>query len=196
MQIPLFLTYLILPGLLYLKYDLMVYSTIFELQWQIRLYATWIWLSRLNDIIFSLPTEYSHGQRMAMSSIWMSPYVASTLVRCHLLPKWLGGTESVFTASGSIHDQLHERNLRKRAPLHRRFKLIIMDCYVWFHAIYIVYACGGPVIDFIKMLRKGILFHGHSSSTAYLPLVVKSMLPPMWWLLFTTSFLVPIFYTI
>lgn len=192
MNVPMLLSYFVLPGLLYSGQDLMVYSTLDELRWQIRLCAIWFWFFRLNEMTLSIPTGYIHGQRMAMSNLWMSPYLSFTLIRHHLLPNWFGGKKSVFTASGSIHDYLHERDAEKRASLYRRLNVIIVHCSVYVHLIYVLYAWGAALTDFVRAAN--IAKEAQDSIAALQHLLVHSMMPPLWWLVLSTSFLVPIFY--
>jgi hypothetical protein len=194
MNVPMVFSYFILPALLYSGQDLMVYSTLDEFRWQIRLCAIWFWCFRLNEIMLSLPTGYIHGQRMAMSNLWMSPYLAFTLIRCHFLPSRFGGKKSGFTASGSVRDCLHERNYEKRAPLYRRLKVIIVYCSVYVHLIYVLYAWGAALTDFVRAAN--VAKANRDSVVALRYLLVHSLMPPIWWIFLTTSFLVPVFYAI
>lgn len=193
MMIPVFCSHLIIPTLFYVGQDILVYTTTDELRWQLRLCAVWTWLFRLNEITMALPSGYIHGQRMAMSYTWMSPYLAFTLIRCCLLPKCLGGQKKAFTASGSIGNKLHERNGKLRAPLIRRLKLIIFDCSAYFHIFYTFYALGSVAIDIARAIIKA---QKTNAQQGFLHLLARSFLPPAWWLLWVTSFLVPLMYAI
>jgi hypothetical protein len=193
MHIPIIISYLAFPLLIYWGNDLLIYQTVKELRWQLRLCAIWYLSFQFNEMTFNLPTGYAHGQNIAMSTAWMSPYIAFTLFRFHFLPARLGGKNSTFTASGSLYDGLHERNAKKRAPLHHRLKHIILDCSVYVHILYVMYASGSVIVDFLRAYRIAI------ESSRYFPalqhLLLHSMLPPAPLLTLGISFLVPVSYS-
>jgi hypothetical protein len=183
-------TYFLQPALLYWGRDLMVFTTISELRWQLRLCAIWVWMLRISDVMCRLPTGFVHGQRYSISYQWMQPYLAYSLIRCFFIPAWLGRKNMPFTASGSIADRLQERSARNRAPLHRRLKLIVLDYGAWFHIAYIAIVYGAVIRDWVRVS------HIPTTRAKFFHLLTHSFLPPAWWVMFTTTYLLPIVYAI
>lgn len=192
MAIPIFLAYFIIPALLYWGRDLMVYNTNDQLRWQLRLCAIWVWSLRINEIVMALPSGYIQGQRNAMAWQFMIPYLAICILRCYILPHWLGGKPIAFVASGAVRDQLKERNATLRAGLWTRIKLMGIHCRVWFFPLFVMYCLGAAGLDWYRAWKIG-----HDSGEieqALRHLLVNSMLPPMWWLLLVISYMVPVVY--
>ncbi|KAL2067572.1 hypothetical protein VTL71DRAFT_1997 [Oculimacula yallundae] len=192
MMIPTFLCYLIIPALLYWGHDLMVYTTLDQLRWQIRLGTIWVFLLRVNDILASLPSGYIQAQRSAMSYQFMIPWVAVSILHCYILPKWLGGAELAFIPSGAIRDKLSERNSNRRANFLVRLKLIGWDCRVYVHLIFVGVCLGAAAVDWWRAWK----IHRDSNDVvaALRHLLVNSMMAPLWWLMLTIGYLVPVVY--
>lgn len=190
--IPVFIAYFVIPALLYWGRDLMVYNTMNELRWQLRLCTIWILSLRINELVLTLPSGYIQGQRGSMAWQFMTPYFAITILRCYILPKWAGGKEIAFVASGSIRDRLKERSATLRAGLWTRIKLMGIHCRIYFFIFFILYCLGAAGIDWWRAWKIG-----HRTGEVKLALrhlLVNSMLPPTWWLFLTISYLVPIMY--
>jgi hypothetical protein len=192
MTIPVFIAFLIIPALLYWGRDLLVYVTTEQLRWQIRLCAIWVFSLRFNEIIMCIPSGYIQGQRSSMAWQFMIPYLAVTILRCYILPKWLGGKEIAFLASGAIRDRLKERSAANRAGLGTRMKLMGIHCRIYFFVIFIGYCLGAAGLDWYRAWKIG-----HDTGNveeALRHLLVNSLLPPTWWLFLVISFLIPIVY--
>jgi hypothetical protein len=192
MSIPMFLAYFIIPALLYWGRDLMVYTTPDQFRWQLRLCAIWVWSLRFNDIVLTLPSGYIQGQRSAMAWQFMIPYIAVSVLRCYVLPKWLGGKEIAFLASGAVRDRLKERSKEHRAGTWLRVKLLSIHCRIWFFVLFVAYCLGAGGIDWWRAWKAGQVAGDVTAALRHL--IVNSMLPPMWWLFLAISFLVPIVY--
>jgi len=192
MAIPVFIAYFIIPALLFWGRDLLVYVTDTQLKWQIRLCAIWVVSLRINEIVLTLPSGYIQGQRSAMAWQFMTPYLAVTILRCYILPTWLGGKKIAFLASGAIRDRLKERSETARAGLWVRMKLMGIHCRIWFFVLFVPYCFGAAGLDWYRAWKIG---HESGDVTrALLHLLVNSMLPPTWWLMLGISFLVPVAY--
>lgn len=189
MAIPVFLAYFIIPALLYWGRDLLVYVTLDQLRWQLSLCAIWVVSLRINEIVLTLPSGYIQGQRSAMAWQFMTPYLAVTILRCYILPTWLGGKPIAFVASGKIRDKLKERSKDYRAGLWTRIKLMGIHCRVWFFCLFVPYCFGAAGLDMWRAIRRS-----QTSEEALRHLLVNSMLPPMWWLFLALSFMIPIAY--
>ncbi|KAF2757481.1 nucleotide-diphospho-sugar transferase [Pseudovirgaria hyperparasitica] len=190
--LPQLLAFLALPTLLYWGRPLLVSTTASELRWQIRLAAIWICSLRLNDVAFALPSGYFQGQRNAMAWQFMMPYLAVAVVRCYVLPSWLGGVQIAFQASGAVRDHLMERSARWRAGLRTRIRLIGAYCHIWFFVGFVGFALGAGGTDVYRAWE--VRGRGGDVRDALLHLLVRSCLPPGWWLLLATSFAVPVLY--
>jgi hypothetical protein len=194
MTIPVFICYFIIPALLYWGHDLMVYNTLTQLRWQIRLGCIWVCTLRLNEIVVGLPSGYIQSQRSAMAYQFMAPYLAMAILRCYILPWWLGGKEIAFLASGAIRNKLKERYEKHRAGLWVRVKLMGWDCEVYVHLILSLVCLGAFGIDTWRAVRISKDAKTGGSVLALRHLLVNSMLPPVWWLMILIAFLVPVGY--
>ncbi|PVH73782.1 glycosyltransferase family 2 protein [Cadophora sp. DSE1049] len=192
MTIPVFLCYFIIPALLYWGHDLMVYTTLDQFRWQLRLGSIWVCLLRINELVISLPSGYIQAQRCAMAYQFMIPYMAVCVLRCYILPKWLGGKEIAFLASGAIRDKLKERNPKLRAGLLVRLKLMGWNCRVYFHLLFVGFCLGAAGIDWWRAWKVGQ--RANDIVPALRHLLVNSMLPPLWWLMLVLAYLIPVVY--
>lgn len=192
MAIPIFICYFIIPVLLFWGRDLLVYTTLDQLRWQLRLCAVWVFSIRLNDTITSLPSGYIQASRCAMGYQFMIPYLAVTILRCYILPKWLGGKNIAFEASGAIRDKLRERNSKLRAGLLVRLRLMGWNCRVYFHVIFVAFCLGAAGFDWYKAVK--LHRETHDIIPVLRHLLVNSLLPPTWWLMLALAFLIPIVY--
>ena len=170
----------------------MVYTTLSQFRWQLRLASIWVCLLRINELFLSLPSGYIQAQRGAMAFQFMMPYMATCVLRCYILPKWLGGKEIAFLASGAIRDKLRERNKQMRAGLLVRLKLIGWNCRVYFHLIFVGFCFGAAGMDWYRAWK--IQRDEGSVILALRHLLVNSMLAPPWWLMLALSYLVPVAY--
>lgn len=170
--------------------SLVAYANSHQLRWQIRLCFANLVLTRLNEWISYLPSGYRLVQRDMGAQMWMAPYHAITIIKSFLLPSWLGGKPMAFSSSGSIKDDLNERDLRSRAPLLRRLKVILWDCNAYIHLLYVIF-----VIVAVS-LSTSRAFNYHHPHRILIYLLTHAFWPPMLWLLCITAYCVPLRYAI
>jgi hypothetical protein len=192
MTIPAVISFFAQAALIYWGRDLMVYVTLDQFRWQLRLCTIWVISLRINEIVLAIPAGYIQGQRAAMARQWMVPFIAASVLRCYFLPSWLGGKPIAFEASGSIRNRLHERSANKRAGLWTRIRLIGTHCRVWFFVMFVGFCFGAAGTDWWRAWN--ISRQSGNIHDALWHLLVHSMLPPMWWLFLGVEFMVPIWY--
>lgn len=174
--------------------QLVAYVDNTQLRWQIRLSFANLMLTRFNEWITYLPSGYRLAQRDAGAQMWMAPFHSMTIIRSFLLPTWLGGKAMAFSSSGSQKSELDERDAKKRAPLMRRLKVIIWDCNVWMHLLYVCFVLAAVGISTYHGVHayqqdndvKALLLYG----------LTHAFWPPMLWLLSITACLEPVRYAI
>ncbi|KAF1348178.1 nucleotide-diphospho-sugar transferase [Delphinella strobiligena] len=187
----LIISVLTIPIVLISGGQLVAYSTINDLRWQIRLAFICFALLRIQEYVNFLPSGYRLAQRDGGSMLWMAPYHARTVLQSFLLPKWLGGKPMAFTTSGSIKDSLNERDAANRAPVWRRLKVILWDCDAWVHLLYVMFVIAAVTLSIYHA------FHDrHTVNGKLLYLVTHVGFPPMLWLVALTAFCIPIRYAL
>ena len=182
---------LTMPVVLISGGTLVAYSTPADLRWQIRYCFIAIMTARLNEYVTFLPAGYRINQRGGDSMLWMAPYHAMTIIRSFVLPKWLGGRQVAFSASGSIKSELNERNARFRAPLWRRLKVILWDCNAYLHILYVLFIIAAVTLSTYRAFDpeknvRDTLFY----------LLTHAFWPPVVWLICASSCLQPLIYAI
>ena len=185
-KIFLLIALLTIPIVLISGGQLVAYSEDSQLRWQIRLCFASLMLTRLNEWITYLPSGYRLAQCDTGAQMWMAPFHAMTIIRSFILPSWLGGKAMAFSSSGSIKSELNERDPKIRAPLFRRLKVILWDCDVYLHLLYILFVIAAvtksTVIGFI-----------HTDGTKKL---LTYLLTHAFWLLSVSACCEPIRYAI
>lgn len=189
-KIFLIISVLTIPVVLVSGGTLVAYANYDQLRWQIRLAFIVLCLTRLNEYVMFLPSGYRLAQRDNGAMLWMAPYHALTVIRSFVLPKWLGGKVMAFSSSGSIKDELNERDPAIRAPLWRRLKVIVWDCKAYLHLAYILFTVAAVITSFVRA------FDYPQASKILLYLLTHAFFPPMLWLICVIAFTVPIRYAI
>ncbi|ETI20843.1 hypothetical protein G647_07186 [Cladophialophora carrionii CBS 160.54] len=170
---------------------LVLYVSEDQLRWQIRLCFLGFALGRLAEYITFLPSGYRLARRDFDASLWMIPYNAITIVQSFILPKWLGGKPMAFAPTGSLTSELNERDIKQRAPLWKRLKIIIWDCKAYIHLVYVVFTVTAVALAFGRALSiKGDV------SAQYRYILTHICWPPMLWVLSAIAFTVPVRYAI
>jgi hypothetical protein len=182
---------LTIPVVLISGGKLVAYTTYKQLQWQIRLCFMSLVFTRLNDWITYLPSGYRLAQRDSGAQIWMAPFHAITVIRSFILPSWLGGKAMAFSSSGSIKSELNERDASTRAPLFRRLKVILWDCSVYLHLLYILFVIAAVAYSSIHGMRTSSSLHD-----LLVFLLTHAFWPPVLWIMCITGCWVPIKYAI
>jgi hypothetical protein len=113
-----------------------------------------------------------------------------------LLPKWLGGRPEAFTAkfvaTGSIVDELNERNRHLRAPVHRRVKSVLFQDGAIFHLlIAIVY-----IVALALNLRRAYSLYPDDTRGFRLYLLTRIFWVPPMWPYYIATFLKPLWYSL
>jgi len=170
---------------------LVAYSTDLQLRWLARLCFGALFLNRLTELILFLPSGYSVGQNGARSQLWMSPYIAVTLIRSFVLPTWLGGQVQTFQPTGSINSDLNERDAVLRAGIWTRLRVIVVNYMAWYHIVY-VYFC----LSAASLSTSRCVLDNYDSDSRFRCLVTHAFWPPVSWILVVTAFWVPITYAI
>ena len=190
-KIFLLIALLTIPIVLVSGGQLVAYTTNNQLRWQIRLCFASLVLTRLNEWITYLPSGYRLAQRDSGAQLWMAPYHGMTIVRSFILPTWLSGKAMAFSSSGSVKSELNERDPRTRAPLFRRLKVILWDCDVYLHVLYVLFILAAVIYSTVIGIKRSSGAHG-----VYVYLLTHAFWPPMLWLLSITACCEPIRYAI
>jgi hypothetical protein len=169
---------------------LVAYTNDVQLRWQIRLCTISLLLTTINLVVSYLPSGYRLGRQEGISTIWMAPYHAITVIRSFILPSWLGGKSMSFSSSGSIKDALNERDALKRAPLHRRLKVIMIDCGGIVHLIYVLFTLTAVILSAVRAFKQ----EGKWNRLEYL--LTHIGWPPMLWVPMMHAALIPLRYAI
>lgn len=113
---------------------LIAYSTRSEMLHLLRLICALVLNTWLGDIITARIIGYAAAIREGSMMLWIAPYVAIGLVRALILPTWLGGSSVGFTSSGSVADDIKERDANHRAPFWpKRIRHFLLHCHIWMH---------------------------------------------------------------
>lgn len=169
---------------------LVAYTDTNQLRWQIRLCTISLLLTIINLYITYLPSGYRLGRQESSATLWMAPYHAVTVIRSFILPRWLGGKALSFKPSGSIKDDLNERNALCRAPLMRRLKVIMIDCGGIVHLTFVLFLLAAVVVSSVRAFER----HGKWVILEYL--LTHVAWPPMLWVPMIHSCLIPLRYAI
>lgn len=102
--------------------------------------------------------------------------------------------EIAFLASGAIRDKLKERSPKLRAGLLVRLKLMGWNCRVYFHLIFYWVSRRWGGVDWWRAWK--IKQDANDVVPALRHLLVYSMLPPGWWLMLASAYMVPVGYVL
>jgi cellulose synthase/poly-beta-1,6-N-acetylglucosamine synthase-like glycosyltransferase len=189
-KIFLLIALLTIPTVLLSGGTLVAYVTYDQLRWQIRLCFAYLILARLNDWISYIPSGYRLAQRDSGAQMWMAPYHSLTIVKCFLLPRWLGGKPMAFSPSGSIKSELNERSATLRAPLALRLRVIIWDSKAYIHLLYALLTLSAVTLSTVRA------FNYPQPHTILVYLLTHAFWPPVLWLVCITAYCVPLRYAI
>lgn len=177
-----------MPIVLISNKRLVAYANDTELRWLIRACFAALFFNRLTEIILYLPSGYATGQRGATSQLWMSPYIALTILRSFVLPKWLGGQAQAFKPSGSLKSNLNERDAQHRAPLHRRLFVILFNNLASFHMLYVYFCLAAVVLSTYRCILQ------NTTRDRLTCALTHAAWPPMTWIIVVSAFWIPITY--
>ncbi|KAF2085970.1 glycosyltransferase family 2 protein [Saccharata proteae CBS 121410] len=182
---------LTIPVVLISGGNLVAYVNDDQLKWQTRFCLISLICTRINEWITYIPSGYRLGQRETGAMMWMAPFHSLTIIQSYLLPKWLGGKPMGFSSSGSIKDELNERDAAHRAPLYRRLKVVIWDCKCWIHLLYIAFVLAAVILSCYRAATTT-----HTTRSLLIYLLTHALWPPVLWLLCLSAFFEPIRYAI
>lgn len=170
---------------------LVAYANEEQLKWLIRACFGALLVNRVSEIVMFLPAGYSVGQNGARSQIWMSPYIALTLIRTFVLPTWLGGQVQAFKPSGSLRSDLNERDPLLRAGLFTRLRVIVFNYMAWYHIVY-AYFC----LTAVTLTTSRCVVNEYTLYDRMRCLLTHAFWPPISWIIVVSAFWVPITYAI
>ncbi len=108
-----------------------------------------------------------------------------------MLPSWFGGKTAAFSASGSIANDLNERDARRRAPLHRRLKAVLWDCRAFMHLAYILFCFAAASYSTVHAFTDT-----NNATDMWIHLLTHAFWPPVLWLVCVTACWIPIYYAL
>ncbi|KAK8220206.1 nucleotide-diphospho-sugar transferase [Phyllosticta capitalensis] len=180
-----------IPTVLISGGNLVAYTNTEQLRWQTRLCFIYLITTRINEWVTYIPSGYRLGQREVGAMMWMAPFHTITIIRSFILPTWLGGKTAGFTSSGSIQDELNERDPGARAPMWRRLKVVIWDCKCYLHILFICYVLAAVGLS---------TYHGVESTdttrSLLIYLLTHALWPPVLWLTCIAACCEPIRYAL
>ncbi|KAF2759334.1 nucleotide-diphospho-sugar transferase [Pseudovirgaria hyperparasitica] len=208
-QIPIILAYFSIPFALLSGYPLVTYSGIEDLRNLIRFASVWMICHWIHQGTIGIVAGLGNGfYDMRLPSTlneldrWLAPYIAITFFRSFILPKRLGGRKAGFTATGSLRNDLRERDQHHRAPLHRRLWAIFIQQHLIIQLIFLLATVSGVALCFTRAFT-GLARVSHANPLQSLPttstdrliyLIVRVGWPPLIWLQYVNSILSPVLY--
>ena len=108
------------------------------------------------------------------------------------MPRWIKRKSFEFTASGAGGDSTKERNATQRFPLADRLRNILGTNRLGFHLLYVV-------VSIICLARTSnrVLQRQHEGTEDFVvDLLTHVAWPPLLWLIWLNSFLIPLQYTL
>ncbi|KAI4143931.1 MAG: hypothetical protein L6R39_004384 [Caloplaca ligustica] len=123
---------------------LIAYTSRAELHTLLRFICAIVISTWLGDIIASRTIGYAVAVREGAGMLWIAPYIAVGLIRAIFLPTWLGGSSVGFTSSGSLSDDIKERDPTHRAPFWpKRARHFFLECHIWIHLTFFLFMLFG-----------------------------------------------------
>ncbi|KYK58925.1 hypothetical protein DCS_00052 [Drechmeria coniospora] len=180
-----------IPVIILMGKRLVAYATDEQLRWLIRVcFASFI-SNRLCEFVLFIPGGYHSGQRDARYQLWMSPYIALSLVRSFVLPKWLGGQQQAFKPTGSQASALNERDPLLKKSMPRRLWAILVHYMALFHFAFVY-----MTLVAVAMTSYRCFVLGESTQDILLCLLTHAFWPPLTFLFLCTSLWTPVSYAI
>lgn len=123
------------------------------------------------------------GYRVVMMDVclakYMSPYYTTAWARSFILPSWLGGKVTGFTATGSLANSLHERSASRRAPLLVRLRHILTEGGAWVQLLVVVTFLSGAALRAWKIFSPAWLSGGGESTPAMWTELLQTVVWPL-----------------
>ncbi|KAJ9641163.1 uncharacterized protein PV06_01021 [Exophiala oligosperma] len=179
-----------MPIVLSLNKPLVAYSNNDELRLLIRTCFALTMCNRLCEFVLYIPAGYHTGQRGSRSQLWMSPYIALTIIRSFILPTWLGGQTQAFKPTGSLQSALNERYPKLRAPMWRRIWTILVNYLAGFHVAYVYWVLVAVTLSSYRA------FLAHGVRAKLIENLTHAWWVPLAWVLVVSSFWIPFTYAV
>ncbi|KAF2459008.1 glycosyl transferase [Lineolata rhizophorae] len=180
-----------LPVVLISGNALVAYANEEQLFWLIRACFATLVTNRLCELVLFLPAGYATGQRGSRAQLWMSPYIAFSIIRSFVLPSWLGGQKQAFKPSGSLKSELNERDASARAPLFRRLRVVVWNYMAGFHIAYVYFVLAAVALSTMRCAADG-----WSVRERLVCLLTHAYWPPAAWIVVVSAFWIPVAYAV
>ncbi|KAK4192389.1 cellulose synthase 2 [Podospora australis] len=125
-----------------------------EFKLLLRLHCAMIFLTYIQEVHLAILTGFRVAINEKGVAKFMSPYYTVAWLKTFVLPSWLGGKPTGFTPTGSIANDLQERNVTLRAPLSARLRHLLVDCMGWVHLLMITALCSLAFAQVRQVLRR------------------------------------------
>ncbi|KAH7072570.1 nucleotide-diphospho-sugar transferase [Paraphoma chrysanthemicola] len=139
---------------------------------------------------------YGASCREILCLYFMNTYLSLNHWRTFVLPQWLGGHPTAFFAkfqsTGSLPDELHERNRLRRAPLRKRLRSILIDAGGIFHLCLALAIVAG----FSKSIKAASNLHAPASRSFFLYLLPRALWVASTWPAYAVAFFRPAYYAV
>ncbi|TKA63188.1 hypothetical protein B0A55_10204 [Friedmanniomyces simplex] len=189
MQIPTAFNYAFIPLSLYAGYPLVIWNTEFQL-------SIMGWVAAIGNGEYDVRIS-SYDSELEQ---WLGPYILNSFVRPFILPKRFGGQAAGFKSTGSIADNLAERDRNNRASVWRRMYDILWHQRGLFHVIFKFVCLGGVALTCVRPVHPDIPSAYTLSQRTYgnqmIYLITRIGWPPAVWLQFLHASLVPPLYAL
>lgn len=162
-----------------------------QLKWLIRACFAATISNRLCEFALFIPAGYHTGQRDSRYQLWMSPYLALSIIRAFFLPKWLGGEVVAFKPTGSLGSALNERDPLRKKNMFRRLWAILFNYMAIFHFGFVYATLVAVVLTSYRSF-----FRNTSTRDIILSLLTHAFWPPLSFLFICTSLWTPVSYAI
>ncbi|KAL8802988.1 MAG: hypothetical protein Q9200_006398 [Gallowayella weberi] len=187
---------LLYPILLFSGRRFVVYANTNQLRWLIRFAFLSYSANRLNEWTAYVKSGYRFAWPYVLSVLWMAPLHtalnldhASAIIRCFILPHWLGGRIPNFSSSGSITSTLAERDAQARAPLFRRLRVICWNGGALLHLLFVLLTLAAAVLSILRTFTI-------DNDYRLLYILTHAGWPPATWLVAIAACTTPIEYAI
>lgn len=180
-----------IPIILAMGKPLVAYATEEQLRWLIRACFAAVICNRICEFLLSMPAGYRVGRRGARYEMWMSPYIALSVIRSFVLPTWLGGQTQAFKPTGSLSKSLNERDKTARKGIFRRMYSILIECFALYHLAFVYFTLVAVVITSWRCFARE-----SSTKDLLFCLVTHAFWPPLTFIFICSSLWTPVAYAI
>jgi hypothetical protein len=170
---------------------LIAYANDEQLRWLIRSCFAAFMCNRLCEFALFSPAGYHTGQRDSRYQLWMSPYLALSIIRSFLLPKWLGGSVVAFKPTGSLGSALNERDPKMKKSMLRRMFAILFNFMAIFHFSFVYFTLVAVVLTTYRTFHQEV-----GLRDTLIGLITHAFWPPLTFLFLVSSLWTPVAYAI